>query len=64
MTKAEILESLKFGMAADPKAAGYKGGKLPFEVAGYDESEMDPWINYGVKGAKRTEPTIPHLKIP
>ena len=74
--KSVMLASLMSGLAADPKAAGYKDGKLPFEVptfmfdsspgAGdgvYDESEMDPWINYGVKGMKRQEPTIPTLKI-
>ena len=57
--KDKMLSSLKFGMAADPKAAGYTDGVLPFDVPGYDESEMEPWLNFGVKGAKRPEPKVP-----
>ena len=35
---------------------------LPYQMPkDYDESEMDPWLNFGVRGAKRVEPTIPTL---
>ena len=57
--KTEMLDALKFGLAADPVAAGYEGGVLPFEVPDYDESELDAWNNFGVKGAPRVEPGLP-----
>lgn len=42
--REEMLYSLKFGLACDPVRAGYEGGVLPFEVPGFDPSEMDPYI--------------------
>ena len=57
--KEKMLTHLKFGLAADPKAAGYTDGVLPYDVPDYDESEMEPWLNFGVKGAKRPEPKVP-----
>jgi len=62
--KREMLANLKFNFAADPKAAGYTDGVLPYEVPGYDESEMEPWLAYGVKGQKPQLPTVPYRKMP
>ena len=53
-----MLHSLKFGFAADPKAAGFTDGVLPYEMPSYDESELEPWFQYGVPGGKRAEPRI------
>jgi hypothetical protein len=47
--KRKMLYALKFGLACDPERAGYEGGVLPFEVPGFDPSEMDA---YRAKGKK------------
>ena len=39
--KRQMLYALKFGLACDPDRAGYENGKLPFEVPGFDPSEME-----------------------
>ena len=51
--KAKMLYALKFGLACDPERAGYTDGKLPFEVEGFDPSEMDPFRAKGkpIQGA-------------
>ena len=45
--KERMLYALRFGLACDPERAGYEGGKLPFEVEGFDPSEMDAYRAQG-----------------
>ena len=41
--RKEMLYSLKFALACDPKRAGYENGVLPFDLPGFDPSEMEPY---------------------